>query len=161
MENKKSNIRIIVAVILSAAAVTAILLAATGKLSAIRLSFVKGGQVCDGVIPSVAEHIDSVPEGEIRYLINKRMMFENAYSQGTVMLENPESCGYDLKFSVYNPQGELIYVSPMLKPGQYIEKDKLAAVVKAGEYTCSYSAQAYLAEEIIGQVTGIVTVTVG
>ena len=148
-------------ILLSVTAILLSLIAVSGKVSTIRLSFVKNGQVCDGVLPDVENHILSVPEGEIRYLINKRMMFENSFSQGTVMLENPESCEYDLKFSVYNPDGELIYVSPMLKPGQYLEKDKLASVVRAGEYACSYSAQAYQNDKLIGQVTGVVTVVVG
>lgn len=121
----------------------------------------KGGEVCDGVLPHVEEHITDVPDGEIRYLINKHMFFENSYSQGSVMLENPESCGYDLKFCIYNADGEMIYQSPMIKPGQYLEKDKLSAVVKSGEYDCSYSAQAYKGEKLMGQVTGILSVTIG
>lgn len=162
MANKKSsNIRIVAVVLLSVTALLLSLIAITGKAPAIKLSLSKGGEVCDGVLPGIEEHITSVPEGEIRYLINKRMVFEDSYSLGAVMLENPESCEYDLKFSVYNSAGELIYASPMLKPGQYIEKDKLAAVVKAGEYACSYSAQAYKDEKAVGQVTGIVTVVVG
>lgn len=161
MANKKSNIRIVLIVIMALIAIVLSLIAITGSAPAIRLNLAKGGEVCDGVLPNVEEHISSVPEGEIRYLINKRMAFENSYAQGNVMLENPESCGYDLKFSIYNPEGEMIYSSPMLKPGQYLETDKLSAVVKAGEYTCSYSAQAYKSDKLQGQVTGIVTVVVG
>ena len=161
MANKKSNIRIVIIVLMALIALVLSLIAVTGSALAIRLNFAKGGQVCDGVLPNVEEHITSVPEGEIRYLINKRMTFEDSYAQGSVMLENPASCEYDLKFSIYSPDGELIYASPMIKPGQYLETDKLTAVVKAGEYACSYSAQAYKADRLQGQVTGIVTVVVG
>lgn len=161
MANKKFNIRIVLSVILALIAAAVIGIAVTGRASLIRLSLTKGGEVFDGVLPNVEEHISEVPEGEIRYLINKHMFFEDTYSQGSVMLENPASCAYDLKFIVYNGDGEAIYVSPVIKPGQYIEKDKLSAVVKAGEYTCSYSAQAYKGENLEGQVTGIVTLTVG
>lgn len=161
MANKKFNIRHFIIILLSVTAILLSVIAVSGRAATIRLMFVKNGQVCDGVLPAVDNHISSVPEGEIRYLINKRMMFENSFSQGTVMLENPESCEYDLKFSVYNPDGELIYLSPILKPGQCLKKDKLAAVVKAGEYACSYSAQAYQNDKLIGQVTGVVTVVVG
>ncbi len=161
MANKKIDIKIVLSVILSLLAVVLIGIAVTGKASVIRLSMTKSGEVFDGELPNVEEHISEVPEGEIRYLINKHMFFEDTYSQGSVMLENPESCAYDLKFVVYDGEGEAIYVSPVLKPGQYIEKDKLSAVVKAGEYTCSYSAQAYKGDNLEGQVTGIVTVTIG
>ncbi len=148
------------------AAVIAVILAVillTGGAPRIRLSLVGGGKVMDGLLPNVEAdaHITEVPSGEIRYLINKRIMFENSYSQGNVMLENPKICQYDIKFIIYKDDGEMIYTSPMIKPGQYLEKDKLSAVVKAGEYNCSYSAQAYLDGELKGEVTGVVTVTVG
>lgn len=161
MANKKSNIRIVIIVILTVLALTLSVIAISGKVSLIRLSMTKSGEVCDGVLPNVEEHISSVPNGEVRYLINKHMTFDNAFSQGAVMLENPESCAYDLKFSIYDGTGALIYSSPVIKPGQYIEKDKLSAVVKAGAYDCSYSAQAYKDGDLQGQVTGTVTITVG
>lgn len=161
MESKKSKIKTGLIVLLAVITVVSVVIAVTGKASSVRLSLAKCGEVCDGVLPNVGEHISEVPKGEIRYLINKNMYFEDTYSQGTVMLENPESCEYDIKFNIYSPDGALIYTSPTIKPGQYLEKDKLAAVVKSGEYTCSYSAQAYQNGTLEGQVTGIVTVTVG
>lgn len=161
MANKKFNIKTVLSVIFALIAVVLIGIAVTGRASLIRLSMTKGGEVLDGELPNVEEHISEVPEGEVRYLINKHMFFEDTYSQGSVMLENPESCAYDLKFIIYDGSGEAIYVSPVIKPGQYIERDKLSAIVKSGEYTCSYSAQAYKGENLEGQVTGIVTVTVG
>lgn len=161
MANKKSNIRIVLIIVLAVLALTMSIVAISGTAPAIILRLAESGEVCDGELPNVEEHISSVPSGEIRYLINKHMCFESPYSQGTVMLENPSSCEYDIKFSIYNADGGLIYSSPVLKPGQYIEKDKLSAVLKSGEYTCSYSAQAYKNDELQGQVTGVVTVNVG
>ncbi len=158
-KSKKSIAFVVVAVI----AVALCVIAVTGSAPGIRLSLSKGGEVTDGILSGVDAdtHITSVPEGEIRYLINKRIIFENSYSLGSVMLENPESCRYDIKFVIYKDDGEMIYTSPMIKPGQCLEKDKLSAVVKAGEYNCSYSAQAYQNGELKGEVTGVVTVTVG
>ncbi len=158
-KSKKSIAFVVVAVI----AVALCVIAVTGSAPGIRLSLSKGGEVTDGILSGVDAdtHITSVPEGEIRYLINKRIIFENSYSLGSVMLENPESCRYDIKFVIYKDDGETIYTSPMIKPGQCLEKDKLSAVVKAGEYNCSYSAQAYQNGELKGEVTGVVTVTVG
>ena len=138
-------------------------IAISGKAPQLRLSITKGGEVCDGVLPGVDEssHISEVPEGEIRYLINKKVSFETPYSLGNVMLENPQSCEYDLRFFIFDSNGLLIYESPELKPGQYIEKDKLTTVVAAGEYNCAYSARAYQQGELMGEVTGLLTVTIG
>lgn len=158
-KSKKSILMAVFAVIAFVLCVVAL----TGSAPRIRLSLAGGGKVSNGILAGVEAdaHITSVPEGEIRYLINKRIMFENSYSLGNVMLENPESCQYDIKFVIYKDDGEMIYTSPMIKPGQCLEKDKLSAVVKAGEYNCSYSAQAYQNGDLKGEVTGVVTVTVG
>lgn len=158
-KSKKSILMAVIAVIAFVLCVVAL----TGSAPRIRLSLAGGGKVSNGILTGVEAdaHITSVPEGEIRYLINKRIMFENSYSLGSVMLENPESCQYDIKFVIYKDDGEMIYTSPMIKPGQCLEKDKLSTVVKAGEYNCSYSAQAYQSGDLKGEVTGVVTVTVG
>lgn len=158
-KSKKSILMAVFAVIAFVLCVVAL----TGSAPRIRLSLAGGGKVSNGILAGVEAdaHITSVPEGEIRYLINKRIMFENSYSLGNVMLENPESCQYDIKFVIYKDDGEMIYTSPMIKPGQCLEKDKLSTVVKAGEYNCSYSAQAYQNGNLKGEVTGVVTVTVG
>lgn len=158
-KSKKSILMAVFAVIVFVLCVVAL----TGSAPRIRLSLAGGGKVSNGILTGVEAdaHITSVPEGEIRYLINKRIMFENSYSLGNVMLENPESCQYDIKFVIYKDDGEMIYTSPMIKPGQCLEKDKLSTVVKAGEYNCSYSAQAYQNGDLKGEVTGVVTVTVG
>lgn len=158
-KSKKSILMAVFAVIAFVLCVVAL----TGSAPRIRLSLAGGGKVSNGILTGVEAdaHIKSVPEGEIRYLINKRIMFENSYSLGNVMLENPESCQYDIKFVIYKDDGEMIYTSPMIKPGQCLEKDKLSTVVKAGEYNCSYSAQAYQNGDLKGEVTGVVTVTVG
>lgn len=158
-KSKKSILMAVFAVIAFVLCVVAL----TGSAPRIRLSLAGGGKVSNGILTGVEAdaHITSVPEGEIRYLINKRIMFENSYSLGNVMLENPESCQYDIKFVIYKDDGEMIYTSPMIKPGQCLEKDKLSTVVKAGEYNCSYSAQAYQNGDLKGEVTGVMTVTVG
>lgn len=163
MAKNKSNKKLI---LISAVAVLAVvigILFMTGTVSQIRLKLSPGGKVIEGVLSGVDPdvHITSVPEGEIRYLINKRIVFENKYSLGSVMLENPETCLYDIKFVIYRDNGEMIYTSPMIKPGECLEKDKLTEVLGSGEYNCSYSAQAYLNGELQGEVTGVVTVIVG
>mgnify|MGYP004561223005 FL=1 len=162
MAKNKPNKRIII-MVAAVVAVAICLVLFAAKAPQLRLSFAPSGKVSDGILPDVDSdvHIKYVPEGEIRYLINKRIVFESSYSLGNVMLENPEACGYDIKFIVYKDDGEMIYTSPLIKPGQYLEKDKLSAVLSPGEYNCSYSAQAYSDGELQGEVTGIVTVIVG
>lgn len=162
MANKRMKIKIGIVVSVSVLAIVLSVLAITQVVPQTLLSLADGGTVCDGVLPDVDNslHITDVPEGEIRYLINKKMVFDDPYSMGDVMLENPESCDYDLQFVIYNVHGEMLYTSPMIKPGQYLEKDKLSTVVRAGEYKCSYSAQAYKNGELQGEVNGVVTISV-
>lgn len=162
MTDKKTKIRTAVIIAVSLIAIVLSVITLTQAVPSVLLRTAEGGVVCDGVLPSVDEklHITDVPEGEIRYLINKQIVFGGPYSLGDVMLENPESCGYDLQFVIYNTQGEMIYTSPLIRAGQYLEKDKLTAVVKSGTYNCSYSALAYQNGELMGEVNGIVSVTV-
>lgn len=142
--------------------IVAVVLSLSGTFGRIRLSLAESGEVCDGILPGdEIEHITEIPDGEIRYLINKKVRFENPYSTGNFMFENPQVCDYDIVFVVYDSDGEEIYKSPMIKPGQYLEEDKLSAVVKSGTYDCSYSAEAYSAGEFIGEINGVITITVG
>lgn len=161
MNKERSNRKIIYIVVLAIITVVVFVMAVSGAASSVALMLAKGGTVADGVLESVEEHITDVPDGEVRYLINKSVVFENRFSCGDVMLENPESCQYDLKFLFYAPDGKLIYTSPVIAPGQCLAKDKLSAVVKPGEYKCSYSAQAYDGDIFKGEVTGILTIRVG
>lgn len=153
-KKKKIFIFAIVAVIFLAVLIS-------GIPSTVRLMLAKGGAVSDGVLPNVTEHINDVPDGEVKFLINKNIVFENVFSLGDVMLENPQKCKYDLKFIFYSSDGKMIYSSPLISSGQCLEKDKLSSVVKPGEYKCSYSAQAYDNGVFKGEVTGVVTVRVG
>lgn len=149
-------------IIMAAAAVILSMCAIMLNIQSILLFLQSGGRVEDGLLPGVdaSEHIDSVPHGEIRYLINKNVYFRNYHSKGNIMLENPESSEYDLKIMIMTEDGKTIYTSPELKPGQYLENDKLSSVVKPGVYDCTYYACAYVNGEYCGEVTGTLSVTV-
>lgn len=149
---------IIMAAVVAVLGLCAIIL----NIQSILLFLQSGGRVEDGLLPGVeaGEHIDSVPHGEIRYLINKNVYFKNYHSKGNIMLENPESSEYDLKIIIMTEDGKTIYTSPELKPGQYLESDKLSSVVKPGVYACDYYACAYANGEYCGEVTGTLNVTV-
>ena len=112
------------------------------------------------------EAIGEVPEGEIRYYINKEPIFPSGYERGDVLLQNPESSMYALQFRFYLADGSSsapVYTSALLHPGQYIDGDKLDRYLPPGSYACTYTATAYdLADETVvcGSTSGLVTLTV-
>lgn len=121
----------------------------------------------DGVIDSVKgiEHMTDVPKGEIRYLINNNVTFKNGGSKGDFMFENPAACEYSLQFTVYEIVGDggeenVLYVSPIISPGQFVLSDKLPKKVSSGCYTCIYVARAYKNGEYAGEQSGEMSVTV-
>ena len=71
-KSKKSIVFVAVAVV----AVVLCVIVLTGSAPRIRLSLVGGGKVSNGILTGVDAdaHITSVPKGEIRYLINKRII---------------------------------------------------------------------------------------
>ena len=111
------------------------------------------------------EQIENVPQGEIRYLLNDNVVFENDGKKGSFMFQNPESCQYSIQFAVYEIIGDgetenLIYTSPMLAPGQFVAEDKLPRKLDKGSYDCVYYARAYLDGEYKGERHGRMTVNV-
>lgn len=111
------------------------------------------------------EQIEAVPEGEIRFLINDNVVFEDDGKRGSFMFQNPDSCQYSIQFAVYEIIGDgetenLIYTSPMLAPGQFIAQDKLPRKLDKGTYDCVYYARAYLDGEYKGERHGRMTVNV-
>ncbi|MBQ8228292.1 MAG: hypothetical protein IJZ88_04690 [Clostridia bacterium] len=111
------------------------------------------------------EHIEEVPEGEIRFLINDNVVFETDEKKGSFMFENPQSCDYTLQFLVYEIIGDgetenLIYTSPMIAPGQFVSGDKLPKKLKKGSYDCVYYVRAYLDGEYRGERHGKISVNV-
>ncbi len=91
--------------------------------------------------------VTSIPDGEIRYRLNTSISFENLYSRGSIMLENPAVSQYYLEFSFYLPkdQSNPFYQSPRLAPGECLYNDKLTDRVnlKRGSYTCLCVVRAY------------------
>ena len=125
------------------------------------------GRVKNSLLEEIPEqdHISSVPDGEIRYLVNNNVVFNFSGGRGNLMFENPESCKYNLVFTIYEIVGDgeeenVIYTSPVIKPGQSLSGDKLIKRIPAGEYACMYSVQAYSGEKYAGERTGSMTVTV-
>lgn len=138
------------AVLMFSATVSFLLTANTSEKRAaqmVRGLFEGRGRVEDGLLEiEGVEPIDEVPEGEVRYYINKKVLFPNGYEQGDIVLQNPSACGYVLQFRFYLADGssaDPIYTSPRLRPGQYLNGDKLGRRIPAGGYDCTYTVTAY------------------
>ena len=129
--------------------------------------FTERGTVEQGMPPiDGLDPIEDIPEGEIRYNINKEVYFPNGYAMGDVLLHNPESSKYALKLNVYLADGSSnmpVYTSPLLQPGTYISGDKLSRYLNAGTYPCTYSIAAYDPQDTetqTGSASGFVTIVV-
>ncbi len=161
LKNKKAVIAIV-------SSVTALLIAAIVLIESLTPGvvwiFTPGAKAEYGLLDGV-EHIQTVPEEEIRFLINDNVVFESDGKKGSFMFENPKACEYSLQFFVYEIIGDgetenLIYTSPMLEPGQFISEDKLPKKLSKGAYPCVYYARAYINGEYKGERHGKMTVTV-
>ncbi len=166
----KKIIMLSVAVFLFSAVVSLIITANSGNNTAaniIKGAFTAGGEVVDGTLSiEGVEPVDDVPEGEIRYFINKNVVFENAYTRGDIILQNPEKCAYALQFRFYLADGSSnkpFYTSEILNPGQYINEDKLDRAIEKGKNECTYTVTAYSLDgenTVEGELSGFLNVTV-
>ena len=132
-----------------------------------RGAFTGGGEVRDGALEIEGIEMPvEIPEGEIRYFINKDVVFANTYTRGDIVLQNPEQCSYVLQFRFYLADGSSnkpIYTSPKLCPGQYLSEDKLDRYVAAGTYDCTYTVTAYALDDDsteAGRMSGFLTLMV-
>lgn len=159
-----------VAVLLFSAIVSILLTANVSNNRAaqfLRAAFEGKGVVEDGVleIEGVAP-IEEVPDGEVRYYINKKVVFPNGYAKGDVVLQNPPACDYVLQFRFYLADGsssEPVYSSPKLRPGQYINGDKLNRYTPGGRYDCTYTVTAYDRSDertVCGTLSGFLNIEV-
>ena len=166
----KKILYLAVALLLFSAIVSILITAKDGSSRAshfIRGAFEEDGVVENGTLEvEGVEPIEDVPDGEIRYYINKKMVFPHGYARGDVLLQNPGACGYVLQFRFYLADGSSnypIYTSPKLRPGQFIDGDKLDRYLHVGKYDCTYSVTAYdLADETTecGSLSGFLQIQI-
>lgn len=159
-----------IAILLFSATVSILITANTSENRAVQ--FIRGafegkGAVQNGVLEiDGVDPIEDVPEGEVRYYINKKVTFPNGYERGDVVLQNPAACGYILQFRFYLADGRSsvpIYTSPMLRPGQYLDGDKLDRYVAGGKYDCTYTVTAFdLQDETVesGSLSGFLKIEI-
>lgn len=104
-----------------------------------------------------------VEEGMFNVSVNARAVFENGQSAGSLGLENVSANRYYCRVSlVRDDNGETVYKSAGIKPGQYIDEITLSKNLPAGTYPCTAQVIATDPETLddIGQVDVQVEVVV-
>lgn len=156
------------AILLFSAVVSIVITGSVGQNRAayfIRGVFIADGEVQDGTLEDV-EPVGEIPEGEIRYYMNREVLLPNGYALADVMLQNPKKCAYVLQFRFYLADGRSnkpIYTSPMIRPGQYLTQDKLDRYLPGDTYECTYTVTAYAPDNLAepcGTSSGLLTLTV-
>jgi len=161
---QKRKLLILIAAVAGIAVIAAVF-KWTNLAGVISWVFVSSADVREGSLPisDGLDEVTSIPAGEVRYRINQNVTFENAYSAGDIMLENPAAGTYDLRFEIYLVEPhKLLYRSELLQPGQYVLNDKLnKGFLKAGEYNCAFAVKAFDADgSTVGEYGGYLTLTV-
>ena len=130
--------------------------------------FVEDGKVVDGTLDlKGVESIGTIPDGEVRFYINKNIVFDNTYAKGSIIIQNPSQSSFILQFRFYVVdefgKGDLVYTSDKIKPGQYLNGDKLDSRLFEGKYDGTYTVLAYSPDApntIVGETSGFLTIIV-
>lgn len=111
---------------------------------------VSGAVVKEGIIPGYTkEQIEQIlqrkaDESTFSFEINSRPVFKNGKSEGNIRIANPPFSKYPIEFIItLDSTKEVIFISPKLKPNNYIEKAKLDKELKAGDYNATATINAY------------------
>lgn len=162
-DKKKQKILMISVTACAALILLAVIAGYTGLFDMVGGLFVPSGSVQTGTLPleDGLDELEDIPEGEIRFRINKTVTFRTGRGLGDIMLENPKACEYDLEFSFSLQDGRIIYEAPLLKPGEYLYRDKLKKRLPEGVYDCTYKVRAYEPSGVLaGETYGRLTITV-
>ena len=78
------------------------------------------------------------------------------------MAENSERNNYDFQVEItLDDSGEVIYVTPLMKPGQHILEDKLQKDLEVGEHRATAMFYAYDDQKVMmGQAGASINITV-
>lgn len=104
-----------------------------------------------------------VEEGMFNVSVNARVVFEDSKASGSLGLENISANRYYCRAAlIRQDNGETIYKSDGLKPGQYIDEITLNRELPAGTYPCTAQVIATDPETLddVGQVDVQVEVVV-
>lgn len=85
-----------------------------------------------------------VDESMLAIKINSTPYFESASVEGLLGIENPKNNKYDFQVEILlDATSEVIYTSPLVKPGQYILHGKLDKILDKGTYAATAIFYAY------------------
>ncbi len=127
------------------------------------------GQISNGILQSGdaekirAEFQKKVDENQLSIRINSNPVFDKDCKKGNIRIENVPQNRYNQQVTItLDKDGKEVYVSPLLKPNQYIEFASLTKQLSPGDYKATALFQAYDSEDnFIGQVAAGITLTVG
>ena len=91
----KKVVSLSLAILLFSAVVSIVITGSVGQNRAayfIRGIFIADGEVQNGTLEGV-KPVGEIPEGEIRYYMNREVLLPNGYALADVMLQNPQKCG--------------------------------------------------------------------
>lgn len=109
---------------------------------------------------------DKVAEGQFMISINTQPVFPDGMSEGTLRIENSPQNRYLMIVKIYRyeekKQGELIYESGAIKPGNKIEKAKLDVKLTKGKYPVIVYFEGYdeKTKEYVGKAGSELTILV-
>lgn len=93
------------------------------------------GTVGTGRLPGYESQPDNDNPNAFYYTVGSRIVFDRPAALGKVMLENIPGNQYDMEVQLQLEEtGEIVYTSPVLQPGQYLEQDSLDERLEKGEY---------------------------
>lgn len=104
-----------------------------------------------------------ISDKTVAFTVNANPVFETGRGEGTLMLESPGNNINYIEFVIrWDDTGETIYRSGLLKPNQYIEKDKLLVELEKGSYPCTVDITLYDPETFAskGMTQAGITITV-
>lgn len=109
---------------------------------------------------------DKVAEGQFMLNINTRPVFKNGTSKGTLRIENNPQNRYLMVVKIYLKQdekdGEKIYESGAIRPGNKIETAQLDVALKKGTYPVTAYFEAYdmKTKEFVGKAASTLSITI-
>lgn len=121
-------------------------------------AFLFSGDARDGS-PALKQELKQAQERadseNFHFRINARPVFTDGKSEGSLMITNPGDNGYHMQVTLLlDGGGEEIYASPVLVPGESIQKDRLSVELGKGTYevTAVFAVLDRETDEQVGQV---------